>query len=186
MSPSNIAQTSQKIASFSLLLALTLFLLNAGCWFFPILITQATDAGLSFLLSERVVPYLANLAWFPWWQKLGGMLFSSVPLLAIMFGLYHLRVLFKIYAQGEFFSIAAAEHLGKVGRAASIWVVLDFLFTPIVVLWVTMLNPVGQRVLSVSVSSSMLMALFLSLCISVIEHILRQASQLAAENQQFV
>ncbi|QKJ66778.1 DUF2975 domain-containing protein [Deefgea piscis] len=186
MTPIKMAQTSQKLAYFSLCLALTILLLNAAFWLFPTLAAFSQQAGLGFLLTERAQAYINPLTALPMWQVAGAIVLSSIPLLAMSFGLFHLRALFQTYARGDYFSLAAASHLGKVAHAAIGWAVLDFICSPLLILWVTMLNPVGQRVLSISLTPASLMLVFLGLSLSVIAHILQQASALATENQQFV
>ena len=63
-----------------------------------------------------------DVAAFPWWQKVGGFLLPGVPLVALANGLRHLRLLFRTYAQRDYFSAQAAGHLGKTGRAIGLWV----------------------------------------------------------------
>lgn len=87
---------------------------------------------------------------------------------------------------GEYFSSAAALHLGKVGKAVALWVLLDFLCEPLLSVWVTMNEPVGQRLITLSVTAPSFVALFLAACIAVIARILWQASEVDSENRTFV
>ena len=97
-----------------------------------------------------------------------------------------LRQLFRNYARGEYFSSAAAQHLGKVGRAVALWVLLDFLCEPLLGLWVSMNEPLGQRFFTLSLTPPSFVALFLAACIAVIARILWQASEVDSENRTFV
>ena len=85
-----------------------------------------------------------------------------------------------------YFSAAAAGHLGKMGRAVGLWGALDLLCQSLLGLWLTIHAPAGERILGFGIGSQDLVALFLSACIVVIAQILRGASELQAENQQFV
>jgi len=186
MTSNRLAHLSQRMAAVTLLLIVVMLALNAALWVFPI-IASKNGWGLGFALSERRLSDIADrAALFPWWQTLGAIALSSVPLLALALGLGHLRQLFQSYARGEYFSSEAARHFGKVGRAVAIWVLLDFLCEPLLSVWVTMLEPVGQRMMSLSITAPSFVALFLAACISIIARILLQASEVDSENRTFV
>lgn len=186
MTSHRLARLSQRMSAVTLLLIVAMLLLNAALWLFPDLSAE-NGYGLGFGLSNDLFSRgVVGAAAFPWWQTLGGIVLSSVPLLALAFGLSHLRRLFQSYARGEYFSSAAAEHLGKVGRAVALWVLLDFLCEPLLSVWVTMTAPVGERLITLSVSAPTFVALFLAACISIIARILWQASEVASENRSFV
>ncbi|KAF1005372.1 MAG: hypothetical protein GAK32_02662 [Pseudomonas fluorescens] len=187
MNTQRLASISQRMSLITLLLMVGMLLLNAAVWMFPVLGSSADGPGLGFALSDRQIQgRVAQVLLFPWWQTLGGVVLSSIPLLALALGLNHLRQLFQSYAQGEYFSAAAALHLGKVGRAVAIWVLLDFLCEPLLSVWVTMSEPVGQRMISLSITAPSFVALFLAACIWVIARILWQASEVDSENRTFV
>ncbi|WP_259696903.1 DUF2975 domain-containing protein [Pseudomonas brassicacearum] len=111
---------------------------------------------------------------------------TSIPLLAPAVGLANLRRLFKHYAQGQYFSTAAAVYLGNAGRAVALWVLLDFICEPFLSLLVTINAPVGQRLLTFSITAPSFVALFLAACIAIIARILSQASEVDSENRTFV
>lgn len=181
MTPDSLARHSARMASICMGLALGLLALNAACWYIPTL-----QQGFSILLTQRVGHLLAQLNHAPWWQLLGGALISSVPLLILTRGLLALRALFQIYASKSYFSVQAAAHLAQVGRAAWQWVIADFVCYPLLTVWLTMLNAPGQRMVAVTIDLPLVIGLLFAATLCVIAHILRQASELAAENQQFV
>ncbi|WP_248749192.1 DUF2975 domain-containing protein [Pseudomonas sp. MWU15-20650] len=189
MTSNHLAQISQRMATATLALIISMLLLNTAVWLYPNL---GTTYGLGFGLTERLLVDRLLAATgeqtvsLPWWQTLGGILLSSVPLLALACGLNHLRRLFQSYARGEYFSSDAASRLGKVGWAVAIWVVLDFLCEPMLSAWVTMNAPVGERLITLSVTAPSFVALFLAACISVIARILHEASDLDSESRSFV
>ncbi|MHC8372792.1 DUF2975 domain-containing protein [Pseudomonas sp. MDT1-85] len=188
MTSNNLAQFSQRMAAVTLLFIVSMLLLNAMVWLFPSL---GTTYGLGFALTEhlfidRLLSAADQAVLIPWWQTLGGIVLSSVPLLALVLGLNHLRRLFQCYARGEYFSTGAALRLGKMGRAVAIWVLLDFLCEPVLSMWVTMNAPVGERMITLSLTAPSFVALFLAACISVIARILRQASELDSESRSFI
>lgn len=187
MNTHRLAQLSQRMSLLTLLLIITMLALNAAVWLFPVMSSSSEGLGFGFALSDRQIQGRAEqVALFPWWQVLGAIALSSVPLIALACGLSHLRKLFQSYARGEYFSSTAALHLGKVGKAVAIWVVLDFLCEPLLSVWVTMHEPVGQRLISLSLTAPSFVALFLAACIAVIARILWQASEVDSENRTFV
>lgn len=187
MNTQRLAQLSQRMSLLTLLLIVTMLALNAAVWLFPVLGSSADGLGFGFALSDRQIQGRAEqVALMPWWQLLGGIVLSSVPLMALASGLSHLRKLFQSYARGEYFSSTAALHLGTVGRAVGVWVVLDFLCEPLLSIWVTMNEPVGERMISLSATAPSVVALFLAACIAVIARILLQASEVDSENRTFV
>jgi len=186
MHSDRIARISQQMATVTLGFIVGMLVLNAACWAFPSL-NAASGPGLVFGLTDSVISNLrVDVAAFPWWQKAVGILLSSVPLIALANGLRHLRALFRTYARRDYFSVQAAGHLGKTGRAIGLWVLLSLLCEPLLSMWATLREPVGHRVVSIGFSLPYVVALFTAACIAVIAHILRQASELDAEHRQFV
>ncbi|CAB3745856.1 membrane protein [Burkholderia sp. MSh2] len=186
MHSDRIARISQRMATVTLGFIVVMLVLNAACWAFPSL-NAASGPGFVFGLTDSVMSNLrVDVDAFPWWQKAVGILLSSIPLIVLANGLRHLRALFRTYARRDYFSVLAAGHLGKTGRAIGLWVLLSLLCEPLLSVWATLREPVGHRVVSIGFSLPYVVALFTAACIAVIAHILRQASELDAEHRQFV
>lgn len=186
MTLDRLTRFSQRMATVTLCLLLAMLLLNASYWLFPS-VAANEGYGFEFSISNSLISGLGvDLSSFPWWQTAGGVIISSVPLLALALGLYHLRKLFQTYGQRAYFSDIAAHHLGKMGQYVAIWTVLELLCQPVLSYWLTMQEPVGQRMVTLGIDAGNIVALFLAACITVIAQILKQASKLHGENQQFV
>lgn len=182
-----LARNSHRISQAALCLGIGILVLNAAVWYFPSLGSAEGGAGLSFSLTQRVAEQSSEqMAGLPGWQTLGGVLISSIPLLAIVYGLLHVRALFGQYAQGQYFSPQAYRHMETLGRALVAWVVLNFLCEPLLSVWVTMRAGPGQRIVSLSLEPMAVGVVFLAACLIAIARILQRASDLHAENQQFV
>jgi hypothetical protein len=144
-------------------------------------------AGLAFSLSNSLLTQAAvDPRSFPWWQQLGAVVLSSVPLLVLTYGLMNLRALFGGYARGEYFAPAAASHMEATGRSVAYWVLANTVCEPLLSAWVTMNAPAGERFVSISIESSAIVALFLAGCVIVIARVLSRASELDHENRQFI
>ena len=185
MTSDRLAGYSRLMATLTLLLIAGMLLLDAACWIFPDL---ASEHGLGFALTATgVAGDLGVVARdMPLWQALGGILLSSLPLLVLASGLQALRRLFQHYGRGEYFCEDAAALLGKVGLCLACWVLANFLLEPLLTVWVTFLQPQGQRIVSLSFGSAELVSLFAAASVMVIARIQRKAALLAEENRQFV
>ncbi|SFI31654.1 Protein of unknown function [Collimonas sp. OK307] len=180
MKQDHIARTSQRMASITMLLLAGILAFNIGSWLFPDAlcgISSFDNAGTKLGIDPSSLPL---------WQLLGAMVLTNIPLLALGYGLFQLRALFQRYAQGEYFSPAAAIHLGHVGRGLAWWVLLNFLCGPLSSVWLTITRPVGHRLVNIDFDYNMIVALFMAACITVIARILQRASEVDAENRQFV
>ncbi|WP_247263397.1 MULTISPECIES: DUF2975 domain-containing protein [Pseudomonas] len=114
------------------------------------------------------------------------MLLSSIPLLVLTRGLEALRALFQTYAQGEYFSRETASLLGAVGKSVGLWVLCSVLLYPLMSVWITLLRPPGERLLSLGFSPAQLVALFLAAAVMLVARIMGNACRMARENQQFI
>ena len=178
-----LANRSRILATTTLALVAGMLLANIAYWIFPNAI--GTYVG-GFNLSAMTETLQADIPLMPWWQVAGAITLSSIPLLILAKGLLALRSLFLAYSKGEYFSTESAELLGKVGKSVSIWVLASLLLTPVMSVWVTILRPAGERLLTISFEPSHLVALFLSASLMIIARSLYKACSLARENQQFV
>lgn len=178
------------MATMTLWFLMGMILLNSACWLFSKMSSPVVRGGygLAFSLSGHLLHNLnINAESLAWWQLTGAMILSTLPLLALAYGLYHLRLLFQTYGRREkYFSAAATRHLGKMGQAIIMWTALNLLCEPVLSVWLTMREPVGHRLVAVSFSVQDIVALFLAACIIIIAQILRKTSELHAENQQFI
>ncbi|MGL5214279.1 MAG: DUF2975 domain-containing protein [Aeromonas hydrophila] len=186
MTVNRLAQFSQRMAVLTLLLISGMLALNAALWVFPIMGAK-NGLGAGFSLTGVMLSQLAvKVEMLAWWQILGAILISSVPLVALASGLNNLRLLFQGYARAEYFSISAAVHLGKVGHGVILWIVSSFVCTPLLSILVTLHAPPGQRLFTISLTPADFVALFLAGCIAVIAQILVHASEVDSENKTFV
>lgn len=178
---------SQWMATTTLWLIVLMLAQTALTWIAPGLNSIIVENGLTFSLRDSLIVALdLDPSTLPGWQRIGAILLSSAPLLALAAGLWHLRALFQTYSRQEYFSPRGAMHLKRVGQFVALWVVLGFFCQPLLSMWLTMTRPVGDRLISVGFSGSDAVALFLAGSIAVVAKILERASAIQAENQQFI
>lgn len=187
METSKLAHMAKKMALLTQVLMAAMLLLNTASWIWPNLTSVDGGYGFSFGLTDRMVQSLGtDVTTLPWWQLLGAMVISGVPLLVLALGLYQLYLLFSCYAQGNYFTVASTSHLGKMGKAVASWVLLAFVCEPLLSFWLTMMAPPGQRMVTLSLQPSAFVALFIAASIMLIARILGAATELADENKQFI
>ena len=184
MTTDRLARNSRVMATLTQVLIIGMLLINAACWVFPDI---AIQYGLGFNLTAIGVTgeLDVDVNSMPGWQVIGGIVLSSIPLVILAYGLNALRKLFTLYSEGQYFSEASSILLGKVGFGVILWVVLTFVLTPAISIWVTVLQPQG-RLLMIAFDSSHLVSLFLAASIMVVARIHQKGSALASENQQFI
>ena len=85
----------------------------------------------------------------------------------------------------DFFTTGLQKKMEKIGE--------DFLRLSISkhsdfygAVWITQNAPVGERMVTLSVTASTFVALFMAGCISIIARILSQASEVDSENRTFI
>ncbi|MFJ7883106.1 DUF2975 domain-containing protein [Pseudomonas sp. NPDC096917] len=178
-----LANRSRVLATATLVLVASMLLSNIAYWIFPTAIGKYIGG---FSLSALTETLQADILLMPWWQASGAIILSSIPLLILAKGLLALRGLFLAYSKGEYFSSESAELLGKVGKSVTLWVLASLILTPVMSVWITLTRPVGERLFTLSIDPSHIVALFLSASLMIIARSLYNACSLARENQQFV
>lgn len=178
-----LSYLSRYMSMLTLILMVVMLLINIICWLFPDF--GAERLGFSFSIS-MILSLQIDVASLPWWQKLGGMIISSLPLLALVAAAFNLYRLFSLYARQIYFSEKSAIFLRQVGRCAMWWVVLGLVCEPILSYWLTMNAPIGEKQIVLSFDSNDVLALFLAACFWIFARILGKASELHHENQSFV
>lgn len=187
MSADKLSRISQHMATVSFLFFIGIILLNSLCWIFPGLSSIDGGYGLSFYLINSLISDIGiNVESLPRWQIAGGAILSGIPLLALSYGLYSLRLLFKGYGQREYFSKESALLFNRVGNSIILWEFLSFIIEPLLSYWMTFREGPGNRIISLSFESKDVFAIFIALCIILIAQILRRAADLQDENRQFV
>lgn len=73
MNTQRLAQLSQRMSMITLLLIISMLVLNAAVWLFPVLSSSADGLGFGFALSDRQIQGRAEqVALFPFWRSWGG------------------------------------------------------------------------------------------------------------------
>lgn len=111
-------------------------------------------------------------------QNVTGFVVSFIPVAAIIFVLYSLHQLFRLYGQGVFFSISNVKALRGAGLGLIFHAIANFVTTPLQTFIFTYQNAPGQRELSVGVSSDMLLALLMGATFFALALVMNEARQI--------
>jgi hypothetical protein len=181
MSFSRITMAGRRMAAATSLMILAILATNTIYW-----ITASTwpEVAQAFSAPGAVAQTGVAVATLPVWQVAGALVISTLPLLLLCGALVELRMLFRFYAGGEFFPVAAPTHLRRVARRVAAWAVVQVLSDSALSLWLTFQLPAGERQISLLVGAWFVVALFVAGCIGVIAHILSRAADLYKGNSR--
>jgi hypothetical protein len=110
----------------------------------------------------------------------------AVPVGVMVFGLWHVRALFREFAAGHVFTESAARHLQIFGATVLAQAPLGPLTSIALTVGLTIANPPGQRMLAVSFSIHDYFALIVGGVLFAAASVMREAARLADENASFV
>lgn len=119
-------------------------------------------------------------------QNAGAIVVGLIPLVILMWTIWTMRCLFGLFASGAVLTPSAAQRIRRIG-----WGFLALALAPLVIIpaqsvLLTWANPVGQRMVSVSLSSDMLGFAVVSGLLILIGWAMAQAAEVAAENESFI
>lgn len=187
MSTDALAQLSQRMVTFTMMLLIAIILLNSIVLFFPTLSFSNEFYGITLSLADQRLSALnISLQTLPWWQAAGTGVISLVVMAPLCYCLYQLRSLFQAYARRNYFSTRSAQHMSRVGASLGVWTVLTLLADPVTSYWLTMLNPAGEREILIGFELHHVVWFFIALCVMAIAKILEKASALYEENKLFL
>jgi hypothetical protein len=117
--------------------------------------------------------------------RLAGLV-ALVP--AILFGLalWQVRQLFGLYRQGRIFDARIPDMLMRLGYLAVAAGVVGIVARTLVILFLTLANPPGQRTVAVGIGTTDIMCLIVGLLLYAFAFVVRESRRIADENESFV
>lgn len=187
MSTDALAQLSQRMVTFTMMLLIAIVLLNSVTLFFPALSFSNEFYGITLSLTDQRLSALnISLQTLPWWQAAGAGVISLLVMAPLCYCLYQLRSLFQAYARRNYFSARSAQHMSRVGASLGVWTVMTLLADPVTSYWLTMLHPAGEREILFGFELHHVVWFFIALCVMAVAKILEKASALYEENKLFL
>ncbi|MCB2215185.1 DUF2975 domain-containing protein [Desulfofustis glycolicus] len=110
-----------------------------------------------------------------------GFAVSMIKGIVVMYGLWVLIRLFKLYQKGIFFQAENVRCFKHLSRTLVLWAFAGVLVTPLLSVVLTMNNPPGQRVVEVTLQSADLTALVVGGMLAVIAAVMEDGERLQTE-----
>jgi len=110
----------------------------------------------------------------------------AVPVAVMVWGLWHVRALFREFAAGRVFSERAARHLQIFGATVLAQAPLGPLLALALTVTLTLGQPPGQRMAAVAFSTNDYFALIVGGVLFAVAYAMREAARIADENAGFV
>ncbi|MBI5523667.1 MAG: DUF2975 domain-containing protein [Desulfarculus sp.] len=131
-------------------------------------------------LIERQLPVSLDPG-LPPLAKVGGFAVSMLPGAVLMYILYQLGKLFRLYEQGSFFTRANVAIFHRLGWSTVAWVAGDFLHTVGLGIVLTLHRPAGQRLLVVNFTSEQALGVLAGLVLLTISWVMDEARKIEEE-----
>lgn len=119
-------------------------------------------------------------------KRLGGFVLSMIPQLALLYGVWHLKLMFDGFAAGVMFGETSANHLRSFARGLFGFAVLDFIIELPLSAYIVWEQPFGTREATLSLYWHDFQILFLSLLFFALTLVMAEGIRLARENDEFV
>jgi hypothetical protein len=137
------------------------------------------------LLLARLGQVAATLPVTPGTRVIAGAI-VAIPVGVTIFGLWHVRTLFREFAAGRVFTESAARHLQIFGASVLAQAPLGPLISAALLTGLTFANPPGQRMVGISFSIHDYYALIIGGVLFAAGSIMREAARIVDENASFV
>lgn len=140
-------------------------------------------AILDGLRHRHYLPEVVSLSYGVRWVCFG---IAMIGNLVAMFGFYHLVKLFKLYEKGQIFTQANIKEMKMGAYTIFVWCIANFFTSILLVLALTINNPVGQRILSISLDTKDFSTLVVGIIAIVIVQIMEEARKIKDEYDYIV
>lgn len=110
----------------------------------------------------------------------------AVPVAVMVWGLWHVRALFREFAAGRVFTERTARHLQMFGASVLAQAPLGPLIAVALTITLTFGQPTGQRMAAVAFSTNDYFALIVGGVLFAVASAMREAARIADENAGFV
>lgn len=116
-------------------------------------------------------------------EKLLGFLVGSMPLLVELFILYSLIKLFKLYEQGEIFSLQNVRYIRNIGYGLLVGQIIHPIYEFLMGIVLTWRNPPGHRFASMTLDQTNIGILLTAVLVILISWIMAEGCKLREEQQ---
>lgn len=129
------------------------------------------------------LPEVVSISYGIRWMCFGIVMIGNV---VAMFGFYHLVKLFKLYEKGQIFTQENIREMKISAYTIFVWCIVNFFTSILLILALTINNPVGQRILSISIDTKDFSTLVVGIIAIVIVGIMDEARKIKDEYDYIV
>ncbi|MEQ1863876.1 MAG: hypothetical protein ABL996_04400 [Micropepsaceae bacterium] len=158
--------------------AVIFLVVNAAMWLVPGFAIDAAH-GQSSLAAPMKITMTAE-------ATVLALVVSTAYVALLAVALWSIARLFNEFSKGAIFVSETGVHLRRAGLFLLAFAALAPAFRAVIGLIVTMANPVGERALSVSLSSHEIVLGLIAALLVMLGHIMAEASAIADDNRQIV
>ncbi|SKA30129.1 Protein of unknown function [Enhydrobacter aerosaccus] len=119
-------------------------------------------------------------------QRRMAVVLTAIAVVPLGLALASLRQLLRLYAEGTIFDAQNVAAIGKIGKWLVWFGVAQFVDATLIPLVLTLSNPPGHRILSITLSMGVIEAVLLGAVMLVIAHVMDEARIIADEQAQTV
>ncbi len=119
-------------------------------------------------------------------DRAAGFIASLVPLSLVLYGVWHLRGLFALYARGEILGVANAARLRALAMTLILWLPMQFIGDALISLALSIDNPPGERFVALSLSSDDFAITLIGAVALVISWVMVEAARAAEDNASII
>jgi hypothetical protein len=164
-----IQRASHRLRRLLLMVACAMPVINAAVW--------AYINHFPEIIHREILPYFVKIP-LPASARCMGFLVTMMPTAVAMFGAYYLMRLFHLYEQGAIFRPSNVQCFKKLSRVLIWWFAVGIVHRSLLSVALTLHNPPGQRIFTLSIGSPDLTALLLGCILAVIAWVMEEGRKL--------
>lgn len=111
---------------------------------------------------------------------------GAISVVLVLLALWHMRILFSLYAMGDVLGLPAARAIRRIGLSLLALAVAGVVGNTLIILALTSGNPAGERALAIGFSNDDIFLFFASGLLIVIGWAMAEAARIADENRGFI
>lgn len=176
----NISRIQRVSAIFQSIFTVLIFcvpIITLAYWtFFNFLPAGLTNHVFPVPIHKPLSPFVLVIAF----------IVSLIPIFVVLFGVFNLKSLFKLYEKEVIFSNQNAEYILRFGYSLMAWVAANFIFVILISLVLTFDNPVGNRMVVAELNVQDIAMLIIGAVIVLISWVMKEATILKDEQKYTV
>lgn len=165
---------------FFIMIAVALPLIQIIGW----MLAPGELSFLNHMISFQVIPSsYAVMHQLSSLERFSGFVVSIIPLGISLLILYFLIKLFRLYERGDIFSVKHVIYIRNIGYALLIGQLLNPIYQLLMGLVLTLRNPPGHRVMSITLDQTNIGILLVALLLILVSWIMMEGCKLNEEQQ---